>query len=155
MLQWIAIAFGCTAILFYIWQVLVVRPGLLLILLYVLRSSFVWHRQSRRETAAADFGVLSALAFYQRQLERQRNARNMDLKLWLSGISGGRIRGATDRRRAQAMVTAPIRHHVVRDGIALSIYWFFESRQRRRLEKEIEALDTIQRSLKRALLRAC
>jgi hypothetical protein len=117
--------------------------------------SFVWHRQSRRETAAADFGVLSALAFYQRQLERQRNARNMDLKLWLSGISGGRIRGATDRRRAQAMVTAPIRHHVVRDGIALSIYWFFESRQRRRLEKEIEALDTIQRSLKRALLRAC
>lgn len=148
-LQWTAIAFACTAILFYTWQVqvLVVRAGLLLILLYVLRSSVVWHRQSRRETAAADFGVLSALAFYRRQLERQRNARNMDLKIWLSGmiaaaafegllIVGGHKPWSLPRFGIMLSVTA----------IALAIYWFFESRQRRRLEQEIEALDTLQRS---------
>lgn len=148
-LQWIAIVFACTAILFYVSQVqvLAVRAGLVLILICVLRTSITWHRKSRRETAPADFGVLSALGFYRRQLERQRDVRNVDWRAWLAGmtaaaafegllIMGGNKPWSLMRFGIMLSVTA----------VGLAIYSFFELRQRRKLEQEIRALDTLKDS---------
>jgi hypothetical protein len=148
-MQWIVIVFACTAILFYVWQVqvLAVRAGLMLILVYVVRTSITWHRKSRPETVSADFGVLSALAFYRRQLERQRDVRDFDWRVWLGGMTaaaafegllivGGNKPWSLMRFGIMLSVTA----------VGLAIYSFFELRQRRELEQEIRALDTLKDS---------
>lgn len=145
-LQYLVIAIASGSILWYAWQIpaLSVRLGLLAMLAYVIKTSMSWFKRVRRESLPAELGLTSALLFYRAQLERQREARVFGLRGWLAGLMfavifdgllmlGGMKPWVPLRLALMLSITA----------VALAIYSWFESREKRRLEKEIQAIDSL------------
>jgi hypothetical protein len=69
------------------WSMLVARPLMLAAIgLWIASGAYVmfrWHRLASSQERPADFGVLDALRFHRRQLERQRDARRGNWRWWL------------------------------------------------------------------------
>lgn len=143
-----AIVLGCVAILFYVWiiPVVTVRLGLLAILALMVRYSVIWFDQARREPVPTQGVVTDALSFYRRQLERQRDARKSDWKTWLGCLALAAIfDGLLVWGGAKPWVPIRFALTLVLSAIALGVYTASESRERRRLQREIDALDSLTR----------
>jgi hypothetical protein len=145
-LQCLTISIAVASLLWYVWQaqMLAVRLGLFLVLAFVAHSSIKWYRQASVEAPPAEPGVLSALAHYRKQLERQREARKVSPTFWLGGLFAAAAFDTLLTYEADKPWSA-LRFFTVMGvtAISLGVYLWFESRERRRLEAEIQALDSL------------
>jgi hypothetical protein len=123
---------------------LTVRLGLLLILAFVAHTSINWYRQAAVQPPPDEPGVLPALAHYRKQLDRQREARKVNLSLWFGGLSLAAVFDTLLMYAADKPWSA-VRFLTMMGvtTVALGVYLWFEARERRRLEAEIQALDSL------------
>ena len=103
---------------------------------------FRWHKRAASREQPADLGVLDALKFHRRQLERQRDVRLDRWRRWpaIPGILLIFIAAAIeitptpwDRLGRAALVMT----------LFFSIVMFMEERIGRRIQREIDALDSL------------
>ncbi len=103
---------------------------------------FRWHKRAASQEQPAEFGVLDALKFHRRQLERQRDVRLDRWRRWpvIPGILIIFVAGAieiTPTPWARFGVAAVVM------TLILSIAIVVEERIARRIQKEIDALDSL------------
>jgi hypothetical protein len=103
---------------------------------------FRWHKRAASQEQPAELGVLDALKFHRRQLERQRDVRLDRWRRWpaIPGVLLIFVAGAIEitptpwmRFGLGAVVMA----------VVLSIAIVIEERIARRIQKEIDALDSL------------
>jgi hypothetical protein len=101
-----------------------------------------WHERAASQEQPAELGVLDALKFHRRQLERQRDVRLDRWRRWpaIPGILAIFVAGAIE-----ITPTPWVRFGVglLMMTLVLSIAIVLEERMARRLQKEIDALDSL------------
>ena len=128
------------------WRYLQHRPimvvGLALCVLASVYLTFRWHRVTSASKAPDDAGVLDSLTFYRRQLERQRAAR----RNWRRRLPV--VPGLITVLASLVLELNPIPWA----RVAMGVIWFagifsvamaVEERTARRLQREIDALDSL------------
>jgi hypothetical protein len=128
------------------WAVFATKPLLSLAVLLNL-PGFVWllvrwHKRAASQEQPAELGVLDALKFHRRQLERQRDVRLDRWRRWPA------IPGALLLLVARALEFTPtpwmaIGRSVLVMALILCIAIVIEERIARRIQKEIDALDSL------------
>jgi cation transport ATPase len=105
--------------------------------------AFRWHRRASAPQVPEDAGVLDSLSFYRRELERQRNARRgtwrWDLPLFVPGLIAMFSSLVLEFKRPWVLVAVEA---ILIVGIAF-LGVAFEQRSARRLQREIDALDSL------------
>lgn len=136
---------------FMIWQsmpMISVKPlffvAMALNLAATLWCLFIWHRRAASQEQPAEFGVLDALRFHRRQLERQRDARRGNWRWWLPPCLPGVVMIFV----ALFVEFTPIPWKAivfvavwVVFGFSMAIVMY--ERSARRIQKEIDALDSL------------
>jgi len=142
--------FGAVALLPFIvwagWSLFSVKPLLAMAFLlnvpFCIWLLFRWHKRAASQEQPAELGVLDALKFHRRQLERQRDVRLDRWRRWPA------IPGFLLIFVAMAIEVTPVpwtkmgRMFLVMVAI-LSIAMVIEERAARRIQKEIDALDSL------------
>jgi hypothetical protein len=104
---------------------------------------FRWHRRASAPQVPEDAGVLDSLSFYRRELERQRNARRgkwrWELPLFVPGLIAMFSSLVLEFNRPWALVAIEA---ILIVGMA-SLGVAFEEWSARRLQREIDALDSL------------
>ena len=144
-------AIGIPGVLFIVWccwRYYLHRPvmlaGLALTLLPLVYIEFRWHRLASAAHVPEDAGVLDSLSFYRRELERQRDARRGNLRWWLPPVVPGLITVlASFVLELDPIPWAVVAFEaiVIVGGASLAVA--FEERSARRLQREIDALDSL------------
>jgi hypothetical protein len=105
---------------------------------------FLWHRRAASEEQPAELGVLDALKFHRRQLERQRDARRGNWRWWVPPY----VPGVVMLFVALFVDFTPIPWRAivfmalwVVFGFSMAIVMY--ERAARRIQKEIDALDSL------------
>ena len=105
--------------------------------------AFRWHRRASAPQGPEDAGVLDSLSFYRRELERRRNARRgnwrWELPLFVPGLIAMFASLVLEFNRPWALVAVEA---ILIVGIA-SLSVAFEESSARRLQREIDALDSL------------
>jgi cation transport ATPase len=139
------------ATLFFAWSswryLLLHRPlmsaGPALWVLACVYLTFHWHRRASASQGPEDAGVLDSLSFYRRELERQRDARRRnwrwELPLFVPGLIAMFSSLVLEFNRPWALVVVEA---ILIVGIA-TLGVVFEERSARRLQREIDALDSL------------
>ncbi len=105
---------------------------------------FRWHRNAAAQDVAADLGVLDALAFYRRQLERQRDVRKSNWRWYLLPFAPGIV-----LLLAGILIEfdpAPWAHFWFGVGWTILVIGtgvFVNERAARRLQQDIDALNSL------------
>jgi hypothetical protein len=103
-----------------------------------------WHRLAAAQNSPADLGVLDALKFHRRQLERQHDARRFNWRWWLLPAIPGLITLISalvlEFKPIPWMVIGPLAAWVS-IGSAMAIVMY--ERAARRILQEIDALDSL------------
>jgi hypothetical protein len=114
--------------------------------LFMLYAAIQWHRKAGRKVAPADAGVLDTLRFQRRHLERQRDARRGNWRWWLPPyIPGAALLIASQLTEIPDPFVWRTPFLIV--WLVLGIVggiWFYEHGARR-LQREIDALDSLAR----------
>ena len=122
----------------------VMVAGLALTLLPLVYVTFRQHRRASAAHVPEDAGVLDSLSFYRRELERQRDARRGNLRWWLPPVVPGLITVlASFVLELHPIPWALVAYEaiVIVGGASLAVA--FEQWSARRLQREIDALDSL------------
>jgi uncharacterized membrane protein len=101
-----------------------------------------WHKRAASQEQPAEFGVLDALKFHRRQLERQRDVRLDRWRRWpaIPGVLMMFVGLAIEVRPTPWMGLGLMAVFIT---LVLSIATAVEERIARRIQKEIDALDSL------------
>jgi hypothetical protein len=101
-----------------------------------------WHKRAASQEQPAEFGVLDALKFHRRQLERQRDVRLDRWRRWpaIPGLLMFLVAAAIE---ITPTPWAGIGLSLVVMTLILSAAIVFEEHTARRIQKEIDALDSL------------
>jgi hypothetical protein len=105
---------------------------------------FLWHSRAAAQERPADLGVLDMLKFHRRQLERQRDARRRNWRWWLPTC----VPGIVMLFVALFVEFTPIPWKAIIFVIVWIVFGFsmaivMYERSARRIQKEIDALDSL------------
>jgi hypothetical protein len=103
---------------------------------------FRWHKRAASQVQPADLGVLDALKFHRRQLERQRDVRLDRWRRW-PAIPGVLLIFAAGAIEITPTPWAGFGLGLVLMALVLATAIFVEERIARRIQKEIDALDSL------------
>ena len=103
---------------------------------------FRWHKRAASQEQPAELGVLDALKFHRRQLERQRDVRLDRWRRW-PAIPGLLMIFVAEAIEITPTPWAGIGVSLVVMTLILSTAILFEERTARRIQKEIDALDSL------------
>jgi hypothetical protein len=114
--------------------------------LYCVYGAIQWHRKARVQAAPADAGVFDTLQYQRRHLERQRDARARSWRWWLPpALPGFGLLIASLAIESPSGVDARFWLLVAWIVFAMAAgIWIYE-RDARRLQREIDALDSLAR----------
>jgi len=104
----------------------------------------LWHKRAASQEQPAEFGVLDALEFHRRQLERQRDARRGNWRWWIPPY----LPGVVMLFVAMFVDFTPVPWTgiivmAVWVGFGFSMMIVMYERSARRIQKEIDALDSL------------
>jgi hypothetical protein len=144
-------AIGVPGVLFIAWccwRYFLHRPvmlaGLALTVLPLVYVAFRWHRLASAAQVPEDAGVLDSLRFYRRELERQRDARQGNWRRWLLPVVPGLITLLASfvlELNPIPWALVAFEAIVIVGGPSLTVA--FEEWSARRLQREIDALDSL------------
>jgi hypothetical protein len=133
-------------IAWYCWRYFLHRPvmvvGLALCMLAAIYLTFRWHRLASAAQGPEDAGVLDSLSFYRRQLERQRDARR-NWRRRLPVVPGLIMVLASFVLELNPIPWARVAAAAILIVGILSLAVAFEEWTARRLQQEIDALDSL------------
>jgi hypothetical protein len=101
-----------------------------------------WHRRAAAQEQPAELGVLDALKFHRRQLERQRDVRLDRWRRW-PAIPGVLLLILAEAIEIKPTPWVGFGVAIVLMTLVLSIAIVVEERIARRIQKEIDALDSL------------
>jgi Flp pilus assembly protein TadB len=133
-------------IAWYCWRYFLHRPvmvvGLAFFMLATVYLTFRWHRLASAAQGPEDAGVLDSLSFYRRQLERQRDARR-NWRRRLPVVPGLITVLASFVLELNPIPWALVAIEAILIVGILSFAVVFEEWTARRLQREIDALDSL------------
>jgi hypothetical protein len=144
-------AIGVPGVLFIAWccwRYFQHRPvmlaGLALTLLALVYIGFRWHRLAFTAPVPEDAGVLDSLSFYRRELQWQRDARRGNWRRWLPPVVPGMITVlASFVLEVNPIPWALVASEAILIVGGLCLHVAFEEWSARRLQREIDALDSL------------
>jgi hypothetical protein len=107
---------------------------------YVIR----WHRHAGLPEAPLAGGVLDSLRYQREQLERQRDVRHESWRWWGPTVTPGFVLVLTSMIvESRPVPWGEIFLFVLWVSVAISLAMAFVARERRRIQREIDALDSL------------
>jgi hypothetical protein len=128
------------------WFIFSAMPLFAVGLLWTLASGLLlmvrWHKRAASQEQPEDLGVLDALKFHRRQLERQRDARRDRWRRWpaIPGILMMFVGLAVDVTPTPWKALGLLAVFI---ALVLSVATVVEERIARRIQKEIDALESL------------
>jgi len=139
---------GVLYIAWWCWRYLLHRPvmvaGLALTLMALVYVALRWHRLASAVQVPEDAGALDSLSFYRRELERQRDARRGNWRRWLPPVVPGLITVLTSfvlELNPIPWTLVAFEAILIVGGLSLAVA--FEEWSARRLQREVDALDSL------------
>ena len=115
--------------------------GLVCFVLFTVFAVYQWNRRANSRSAPADAGVLDTLRFQRRELERQRDARKGNWRWWLPAFLPGVILVAISSAvEFEGKSALPF---LLATGLGIPLSIAFYEVSARRIQREIDALDTL------------
>ena len=115
--------------------------GMVCFMFFTVFCVYQWHRRATSRAAPADAGVLDTLRFQRRELERQRDARKGNWRWWLPAFLPGVILLGVSM--ALEFDGQRLGAYLIVMGIGIPASILFYEASAKRIQREIEALDSL------------